>query len=60
MWEIIYLLRIEECMLNSYEVGRSYSEIEAPTTVKVCRSSVRMVNFLSLFCPELQKLLKPI
>ena len=29
-------------------------------TVKVCRSFVGMVNFLSLFCPELQKLLKPI
>ena len=25
-----------------------------------CRSFMGMVNFLSLFCPELQKLLKPI
>ena len=32
----------------------------APTTVKGCRSFVKMVNFLSMFCPELQKLLKPI
>ena len=30
------------------------------TTVKGCRSFAGMVNFLSLFCPELQKLLKPI
>ena len=30
------------------------------TTVKGCRSFVEMVNFLSRFCPELQKLLKPI
>ena len=30
------------------------------TTVKGCRSFTGMVNFLSLFCPELQKLLKPI
>ena len=29
-------------------------------TVKVCRSFMRMVNFQSLFCPELQILLKPI
>ena len=29
-------------------------------TVKGCRSFAGMVNFLSLFCPELQKLLKPI
>ena len=28
--------------------------------VKGCRSFARMVNFLSMFCPELQRLLKPI
>ena len=31
-----------------------------PTIVKGCRSFAGMVNFLSMFCPELQKLLKPI
>ena len=34
--------------------------LQHPTTVKGCRSIVGMVNFLSMFCPELQKLLKPI
>ena len=29
-------------------------------TAKGCRSFAGMVNFLSMFCPELQKLLKPI
>ena len=29
-------------------------------TVKGCRSFKGMVNFPHLFCPELQKLLKPI
>ena len=29
-------------------------------TPKGCRSFAGMVNFLSMFCPELQKLLKPI
>ena len=29
-------------------------------TVKGCRSSAGIVHFLSIFCPELQKLLKPI
>ena len=29
-------------------------------TVKDCRIFTGMVNFLSIFCPELQKLLKPI
>ena len=34
--------------------------LQPPTTVKGCRSFVGMVNFLSKFCPELHKLLKPI
>ena len=34
--------------------------LQPPTTVKGCRNFVQMVNFLSMFCPELQKLLKPI
>ena len=29
-------------------------------TVKGCRSFAGMVNYLSIFCPELQKLLKQI
>ena len=33
---------------------------QLPTTPKGCRSFMGMVNFLSMFCPELQKLLKPI
>ena len=32
--------------------------LQPPTTVKDCRSFVGMVHFLSMFCPELQKLLK--
>ena len=28
--------------------------------IKGCRSFVGMVNFVSIFCPELQKLLRPI
>ena len=35
-------------------------KLQPPTTVKECRSFVGMVNFLSMFCPELQKLLKHI
>ena len=34
-------------------------KLRPPTTTKGCRSFAGMVNFLSLFCPELQKLLKP-
>ena len=35
-------------------------KLQPPTTVKGYRSFVEMVNFLSMFFPELQKLLKPI
>ena len=35
-------------------------KLQPPTTVKGCRSFAGMVNFLSMFCPDLQKLLKPI
>ena len=35
-------------------------KVQPLTTVKGCRSFAGMVNFLSMFCPDLQKLLKPI
>ena len=35
-------------------------KLQPPSMVNSCRSSAGMVNFLSMFCPELQKLLKPI
>ena len=35
-------------------------KLKHPTTVRGCRSFAGMVNFVSIFCPELQKLLKPI
>ena len=35
-------------------------KLRLPTTIKGCRSFTGMVNFLSIFCPDLQKLLKPI
>ena len=35
-------------------------KLQPPKTPKGCRSFAVVVNFLSMFCPELQKLLKPI
>ena len=35
-------------------------KLEPPVTVKGCRGFAGMVNFLSIFCQDLQKLLKPI
>ena len=34
--------------------------LQPPKTPKGCRSFAGVVNFLSMFCPELQKLLQPI
>ena len=35
-------------------------KIKTPATAKQCKSFAGMVNFVSIFCPDLQKLLKPI
>ena len=35
-------------------------KLQLPTTVQGCRSFAEMANFLSMFCLELHKLLKPI
>ena len=35
-------------------------KLQPPKTPKGCRSFAGVVNFLSMFCPELQKFLKPI
>ena len=35
-------------------------KLKLPVTQKGCKSFAGMVNFVSMFCPELQKLLKPI
>ena len=35
-------------------------KVKTPTTAKQCKSFPGMVNFVSIFCPELQRLLKPI
>ena len=37
---------------------KAIQKLQPPTTVKGCRSFAGMVNFLSMFCLELQKLLK--
>ena len=39
---------------------QAIQKLQLPKTPKGCRSFAGVVNFLSMFCPELQKLLKPI
>ena len=54
-------IKIEGCVLKPLR-GRfeAIQKLKPPTTIKGCRSFMGMVNFVSIFCPELQKLLKPI
>ena len=48
------------CTTLEKQVGSYTKATTFPSTVKGCRSFVGMVKFLSMFCPELLKLLKPI
>ena len=56
----IFIQNRMECvqpLRNRLEV---IQRLQLPTMAKGCRSFTGMVNFLSMFCPELQQLLKPI
>ena len=48
------------CVKPLHSQLEAIQKLERPKTVKGCRSFVGMVNFLSIFCQDLQKLLKPI
>ena len=48
------------CMQPLRSRLEAIQKLQPPTTAKGCRNFVGMVNFLSMFCPKLQKLLKPI
>ena len=50
----------KECIKPLRRRLDAIQNLQPPTTMKGCRSFVGMVNFLSMFCPELQKMLKPI
>ena len=60
MGNMIFIKDKRVCVKPLRNRLEAIQKLQPPTTVKGCRSFVRMVNFLSMFCPELQKLLKPI
>ena len=56
-----YSLKIREYVSKPLQCRlETIQKLKPPTTVKGCRHFVGMVNFLSIFCPELQKLFKSI
>ena len=60
MGNAIFIKDRRVCVKPLQSMLEAIQKLEPSTTVKGCRSFVGMVNFLSLFCLELQKLLKPI
>ena len=60
MGDTIFLKDKRVCIKSQRNRLEAIQKLHPPTTVKGCRSFMGMVNFLSMFCPELQRLLKPI
>ena len=60
MGNTIFIRNKRVCIRPLRSQIEAIQKLKPPTTIKGCRSFVGMVNFVSIFCPELQKLLKPI
>ena len=60
MGETIFIKDKRVCVGPLRSRLEAIQNLKPPTKIKGCRSFVGMVNFVSLFCPELPKLLKPI
>ena len=60
MGNIIFIKDRKVCIKPLRSRVEAILKLKPPTTPKDCRSFAGMVNFLSMFCLELQKLLKPI
>ena len=60
MGNTIFIKDRRVCVKLLHSQLEAIQKIKTPTTAKQCKSFGGMVNFVSIFCPELQKLLKPI
>ena len=60
MGNIIFIKERRVCVKPLHSRLEAIQKVKAPTTAKQCKSFAGMVNFVSIFCPELQRLLKPI
>ena len=60
MGNTIFIKEKRVCVRPLRSRMEGIQKLQPPTNQKVCRSFAGMVNFVSIFCPELQKLLKPI
>ena len=58
MGNMIFIKDMEVCVRPLRSRVDAILKLKPPTILKGCKSFAGMVNFLSMFCPELQKLLK--
>ena len=60
MGNTIFVKERRVCVKPLHSRLEAIQKMKAPTSAKQCKSFAGMVNFVSIFCPELQRLLKPI
>ena len=60
MGNTIFISNKRVCVRPLRSRIEAIQKLKPRTAIKGCRSFGGMVNFVNLFCPELQKLLKPI
>ena len=60
MGNTIFIKEKRVCVKPLRSRLEAIQKLKPPTNQKGCRSFAGIVNFVSIFCPELQKLLKPI
>ena len=58
LFNVIFIKDRKVCVKPLRSRLEAIQKLRLPTTPKGCRSFAGMVNFLSMFCPELQKLLE--
>ena len=59
MGNTIFIKDRKVCVKPLHSRLEAIQKIKPPTTAKQCKSFAGMVNFVSIFCPDLQKLSKP-
>ena len=60
MGNTVFIKDRKVCVKPLHSQLEAIQKIKPPTMAKECKSFAGMVNFVSIFCPDLQKLFKPI
>ena len=60
MGNTIFIRNKRVCIRPLRSQIEAIQKLKPPTTIKGCQGFAGMVNFVSIFCPKLQKLLKPL